>query len=243
MTYRGEEDAQRARVAELEKELDAAKRKIAVLEGAGDEASPGTVIARSRISGGPTRYEREMLLPYAIDEEGYEAIAKVLRTRLRLNAAQVGRTLTVPSVFTLEREGGGTRIRLVGDWRSMPAGVVAATLLTGGFGTMMSAGAMADILSHGLGWHHSLAVDSAFTAAVVTVATTLTVGAAWLTRRSTSRNGAQLLADFDGTFAAILELAEQHAVRELPKTRVAESENESENESPVRRAQRATPRD
>lgn len=242
MTYRGEEDAQRARIAELEREIASKDAEIAVLRGETPPAQPGTTVEHSRIAGGPSKYAREVTLPYTISEEGYEAIAKVLRERLNLNAAQVGRTLTVPGVFALEREGEGTRIRLAADWRGMAAGVVSVGVLTAFFGTLMSAGLLVDIVNHGLGVLHSASVDEAVVVSVLGIATTLTAGASWGTRRRTARAGAKLLADYEGTFAAIVALAEQHAVRDVPKTRVSESVSDAENESEAVSRARSTRR-
>lgn len=242
MGYRDEEDAQRARIDELERKLDAATQEIAVLKGETHIAAPGTRIERSRISNGPTYFERELTLPYAISELGYEAIAKALRTRLKLNATQVGRTLTVPNVFTLERAGAGTRIRLTGDWRGMPGGVVLATAMVGGFGGMMTAGALADILTHGLGWVHSFPVDVGFVTLGVTIATSLTAGAGWAMRRRTQKTSEQLLADYEGTLATILALAEEHAERVVAPTRVAEDADAEVEElalSPARETRRS----
>ncbi len=230
MTYRGEEEAQRARIGELERKLDAASAQIATLRGEHPGTAPGTTIEHSRVSGGSKRYVREVVLPHAVDEVGYEAIAAVLRTRLGLNASQVGRTLTVPSVFTLEREGAGTRVRLVGDWRGMPAGVLAASGLLGGFGTLVSAGLLADVLDHAQIWHQPF-VDAGFAGAVAAVAGSLVLGTGWLARRRAKRTSAQLLADHEGTFEAILALAEEHRIGAPPPTRVASESDAGEPEA------------
>jgi hypothetical protein len=242
VAYRDEEDAQRARIEELERELDAASAQIAVLKGETSAASPGTTLEHSRISNGPVFFEREIALPYAISEVGYEAIATVLRTRLKLNATQVGRTLTVPTVFTLERDGTGTRIRLTGNWRGMPGSVIATTAMTAGFGGLMTAGALADVVTHGLGALHSFPVDVAFVALGIGIVGSLTAAAGWGTRRTTAKSSKKLLASYEGTLAAILAIAEEHAVRAVAPTRVAEDvadEAEADEVSSARATRRS----
>lgn len=230
MTYRDDEDAQRARIEELERKLASASSEIAVLKGETHTASPGAKLRHSRVSNGPIFFEREIALPYAISELGYEAIASVLRTRLRLDAAQVGRTLVVPGVFALERAGEGTRVRLTGDWYATPVGVMAIAGMTGVGGGVVTAAALADIVTHGLGVLHSYPVDVGLVALALGTLISVTVGTTWATRRSISKSSAQQLADYEGTFAAIVALAEEHAVRAVPPTRVAEPSEASEDE-------------
>lgn len=244
VTYRDDDEAQRARIEELERKLDAAGVELAMLRGEKVAPSAGTRVEHSRLSGGPRKYAHEVLVPHAIDEAGYEAIAAVLRARLSLNATQVGRTLTVPGVFSLAREAEGTRIRLSADWSAMRGGVIASSVLAGFFGTAMTAGVIGDLISHGVGWHHTMVIDGALGVGVIALATTFTVGVGWLTRRKTSRNSKKLLADYEGTFAAILSLAEEHAVREVVPTRVAESagdDAEPAHEARSREARSGTP--
>lgn len=244
MSYRGDDDAQRARIVELERELDAARAQIATLRGEAPGSAPGTTLEQSRVSGGPSRYVREVTLPHAITETGYEAIAKVLRERLGKNASQVGRTLTVPGTFALTREGDGVRLRLEADWRTAAGGVLASGGLAGGFGGLVSAGLLADVLNHGLGWHHTFAVDAGLTATVLALATTFTAAAAFATRRRTARGTREALAKYEGTFEAILALAAEHALREVPPTRVvadAGVESEADLDAPEPAAAGAAP--
>lgn len=232
MTYRGDEDAQRARIEELEQRLQAADAEIAVLRGQTSGAAPGTQITRSRLSGGPSTYVREIVLDHAISELGYEAIAEVLRTRLGLEAKQVGRSLTVPGAFALSRDPSGTRIRLTADWRAMRAGVVATSVMAGFFTGLASLGVTLDAISHGLVGHGAMPAVVSLAALGVTGAVSL--GAGWGTRRRTSRISHEKLADYEGTFAAIVALAETHAVHAVPKTRVAdEASDASEDAEPL----------
>jgi hypothetical protein len=220
--FRGDDEALRARVDELETKLGDAQAEIARLRGERAESATGTRIDRSRVIGGPSRYAREVLVPHEIDEAGYEAIAAVLRQRLGLNASQVGRTLTVPNVFSLAREEGGVRIRLAYDASLLATRVIAAPLFTGAFGALMSGGLMADIVTHGVGWAHTVPVDFGIGAAAVGLASFAALGVGALVRRGTARTANEQLAAYEGTFQAILDLAEQHAVRvRLPDTRVA----------------------
>lgn len=226
MSYRGDDEALRARVSELETKLDDAQAEIARLRGERAESvasTPGTHIDRSRVIGGPSRYERDAFVPHELDEAGYEAIAAVLRQRLGLNASQVGRTLTVPGVFSLAREEGGVRIRLAMDFSGLAGGVLAAPLLVGTFGALMSGGLMADILTHGMGWAHTVPVDLGISAAAIGLSSLAALATGVRVRRRVARTASEKLAACEGTFQAILDLAEQHAVRvRVPDTRVAE---------------------
>lgn len=224
MTYRGEDEALRARVTSLEQELDAAKSEIASLRGATPAHAPETTIEHSRVSGGPSRYVREVVLPYTISERGYERIAEVLRSRLGLSPAQVGGTLTVPRAFALSREEASTRIRLEADWRSLAGGVISSTILASGFGGLASAGIVADaLIAHGT----PLVVGAGLVAAAMAA---LGSGAGWLMRRRTARGATEKLALYEGTFAAILSIAEEHAIRQAPPTRVAGEVAEGEGD-------------
>jgi hypothetical protein len=61
----------------------------------------------------------ERKLDFEIDEKGYEAVAAVVRSRLGVEVAQVGRTLsTRGDVFSLKHEGDATVIRVRGEWRN-----------------------------------------------------------------------------------------------------------------------------
>lgn len=231
MSYRGEDEAQRARIEELERQLEGAQREIASLRGAAAGTQPGTTITHSKISNGPSTYVREVVLPHRLSEAGYEAIASVLRTRLGLNASQVGRALTVPGSFSLTPEGDGIRIRLSADWRSFAASVVSMTSLTAFFGTLMSGGLLADLVTHGVGWHHAASADAAFAATVVAIGASLTGTATWWSRRRASRFAHAKLADYEGTFTAILGLAEEHAERPIPRARVEAAPAESDVEA------------
>lgn len=230
VTYRGEEEAQRARIGELEQKLDAASAEIAVLRGEKPATAPGTKVVQSRVLGAPNRYEREVVLPYAISERGYEAIAEVLRTRLKLNAIQVGRALTVPSSFSLTRDEDGSRIRLTGDWSVLAGGVVASSVMAAVFGSIVSGGVLADVLDHAQIWHQPL-VDAGFVAAVLALATTLSLGTGALTRWRASKEARRELADHEGTFEAILALAEEHRIGAPPPTRVASESDAGEPEA------------
>ena len=237
---RDDDDAQRARIAELERKLQAASSEIAVLEGATTTTRPGAKLEHSRISNGPVFFQRDIALPYAISEVGYEAVATVLRTRLRVTVTQVGRTLTVPNVFSLERVDGGTRIRLTGDWRGMPSGVIAVTAMTAAFSGMLTAAALAELLTHGL---HTFPVEVGFVALATGLVGSLTAGVGWPTRRSVAESSRQLLAAYEGTLAAIEQLAEEHAVREVVPTRVEADAGRAEDAvteiSPARATRRS----
>jgi hypothetical protein len=187
------------------------------------------------VAGGPTTYAREIELPHLVSDRGYEAIADVVRQRLGLPVAQVGRTLSAHSpTGTLDHfsltstDAGTTKIRIDGDWRGLGLGVVAIGSLTTLFGTAATFGILADLMTHGIDWYGS--ADAGIARAAVTVGTALALvgGSTFFARRSASRAARRNVATHEGTFEAVLALAEKHAVRaEVPKTRVAETENES----------------
>jgi hypothetical protein len=240
MTYRGDDDAQRARIDELEQKLADANRQIATLRGEASATTEGTTIERSRLAGGPSRYVREVVLPFAISDAGYEAIATVLRSRLAMQPSQVGRALVVddrrvPGTFSLTREGDATRIRLEGDWRASRLTVVAIGTLASGASAIPSAAALADILTHGLGWHHAYSVDVAISAAVIALGSTFALAATGWARAKTAKWTTAALAKYEGTFEAILAIAEANAIREdVAKTRVEAEADEGDVAEDVR---------
>jgi hypothetical protein len=76
-----------------------------------------------------------------------------------------------------------------------------------------------------------------FAGAVSTLAASITLGTAWWTRRRASRTAEQRLTEYEGTFAAIVSLAEEYAARDVPQTRVEaepQSEAVSEEAEPAR---------
>jgi hypothetical protein len=102
VSYRDEKEALRARVRTLQGDLAAAERKIARLSGEAEPAGPEEQLSESGLLGAPTGIVLERELPFSIDEHGYEAIALAVRSRLGVEVAQVGGSLTTPGdVFTL----------------------------------------------------------------------------------------------------------------------------------------------
>ena len=96
MGYRDEREALEAKVQELEEDLGEARQTIARLQGEGP--APVGADAPSAFLGAPPLLHLERELPFEVSDEGYEAIADILRARLSTPAVgtvgQVGRTLT-----------------------------------------------------------------------------------------------------------------------------------------------------
>ena len=124
-------------MSELESELGEAKQTVARLKGEHSEALPSE--SRSWILNAPERMNLSRELPYEVTDEGFEAIAELLRKRVTPNArlAQVGRVLTYQVqglALRVERLEGKTRVTASRDYRSSKALVVA-----GGMGTSLLA--------------------------------------------------------------------------------------------------------
>lgn len=194
-------------------ELERAKETIARLQGVARRADPRTTIEHDQVVGGPALYVREEKLPYDISEAGYEAIAGVLRTKLGAqNVSQVGRTLTVPGVFSLTREGGRTGIRMMASWRMLRGSVFAIGGLTTIFGGLMTTSVLVEAANHGgAHWLPFLAL------AVVPV---LAGSSPLLGRRITAKRSQRGLETHQGAFETILAVAAEHRVEPAVRARV-----------------------
>lgn len=236
MSYRDETDSLRAKITSLEQQNAEAKRTIARLRGeapADGAVSQQARVRESKLAGGPVSYEHEIELPHAIDERGYEAIAKLLRERLGANATQVGKTLTVPGVFSLSHEGGVTRIRLTGRCDGLAGGVVAAGGMAAFLGGMPVLGVLADMATHG-----TLPQMAPFHALWIIPAIGIGIGA--LVRRATARKTRAQLATHAGVFEAIVDVSRRHAIEPgaRPSSRVrVDAQLEAEPEGVVEPAE------
>lgn len=218
MTYRDESDALRARVDQLEEQLGQASGKIARLEGSAPHSEASTALSESRLLGAPSAVVLEHTLPFEIDDDGYEAIASVVRTRLKLQVSQVGHALTtLNDRFSLRRENGTTHVVLRGDWAPLKYSIFALPILAGFLGGLPAAGVLADFANHG-----------APTALLhlLWVLPTLLGSSAYLGRRRIKRTAEEHLRTHRGVFEAVLALAEKHAVR-APAARVRVSDGAS----------------
>jgi hypothetical protein len=112
MTYRDTEEAQRARIAELEGQLAEAERTITELR-----SMPRL---RDRLFGAPLRFERTVTLPFEIDDRGRRLITRLLQARTGMDVRATATSLVVSGLgssmaFSLSTEGGTTQIRLAVD--------------------------------------------------------------------------------------------------------------------------------
>jgi hypothetical protein len=201
--YRDEKAALEARVGGLERDLADAQETIAALKGQRGAVREGTgrEVRRSRLLGGaPVHVELSHELPHEITEAGYEAIARVLRERLQLPVSQVGRTLRSDNgAFVMSYEDGTTTVRLVGNWATNPFAAPAGATVVGGFAAMMAAGVLHDVA-------HVTPAHALWIAPLVA----LPLGALIFSR--VRKGSIRRLETFDGVFATILALAEEHAV-------------------------------
>jgi len=140
MGYRDELEALRARNAELEDELVAARRELRERGRASDDA-------RNVIVGGPTRLHRELELDGELDDEGLELLVGELRQDLGEigRTEQLGQTLTWTTALgqsgrivevTCQRRRGKTRILIRENLRQLVGGLFGGGLGGGGGGGM-----------------------------------------------------------------------------------------------------------
>jgi hypothetical protein len=221
VTYRNEGEALRARVDQLEDELAAAQDRIAKLSGEKTTETVARELRTSALLGASSGATLSKTLPYELDTEGYEAIAALVRERLKVEVSQVGHALTTPrDVFSLKREDGQTTIRLHGDGSGLAGSVVAAGAMTALFAGLPIVGVL-----HDVGMHAHDPVSSMLHA--VWIVPTLVTGATWLARKRMQRTADRTLATHQGAFEAVLALAEKHAIRrDAPRARVAVEEEE-----------------
>lgn len=211
MTYRDESDALRARVDQLESQLAQASDKIAQLEGSAPDSEASTVLTESRLLGTPSAVVLEHTLPFEIDDDGYEAIASVVRTRLKLQVSQVGHALTtLNDRFSLRRENGTTSVVLRGDWGPLKSSIFALPILAGFLGGLPAVGVLADLSTHG---------TPTALLHLLWLLPSILGGSAYLGRRRIKRTAEEHLRTHRGVFEAVLALAEKHAVR-APAARV-----------------------
>lgn len=220
VTYRDENDALRAKVAELEGELDASRAKVAELSGTSARRAPedGEALGPPTRLGPPRWIRLTGTFDHVIDSAGYEAIATLLRERLGLEVSQVGqRLVSKGGEFSLEVREGRTVVSLRRDWPDPTLGLLAAGIAPALFGGLLTA-AFAHDLFH---------VTEAMSAAQMLWAAPLFAGAttALLWRPSRRRVESELAA-LRGTFRAVVGLAEQHGAVPTAKARVELDERE-----------------
>lgn len=204
--YRDEKETLRARVGELEGELAEAQDKIARLTGASEDRSLGEMLERSRITGGPRRYAREVELPFVVSDEGYEAIARLVRERLGVQPLQVGRSLTAPGVLEVRREGERTIARITGAWNEAGLAVASGSILATLFGALPAVGILVDA-AHVSPMHAAWMIPLAI------------VGGGAAMRQVVKRRTERELERLRGTFESVLELAHAHAIEHAPSVR------------------------
>lgn len=220
MPYRNEADGLRVRVQELEGELAEAKEKIARLEGKGVSTETASDQASWFTGVSPTmRLERELDLE--ITEEGYEAVAELLRQRLgeQGTISQVGRTLTYkyPGVeIRVQRTGQGkTRVHL-NDSRGGLAVGMGVLAVAGAITSSLPIAAILQGTGQSPGW---------FVASLPF----LLLASYGVTRKLMSGGARTHRAKLAGAFEGIVEVAKKHA-RPLERVRVAVESEEAVEE-------------
>lgn len=220
MTYRDENDALRAKVAELEGELDASRAKVAELSGMAPRAggTDGETLGAATSLGVPRSIQQQVTLDFVVDPAGYEAIAAILRERLRVPSSQVGQTLsTANDSFRLEVRDGQTVVTLRQDFTDGVRGAWVLTLLPAAF-----IGIVTSALIHDIG-HVG---DAAAFANMLWAVPAAGLGLSALVRPYTRRRVEEELQKQRGTFAAVLEAARAHRVAP-PKVRIETEANDA----------------
>lgn len=225
MTYRDETEGLRTRVAELETELAGAREKIARLEG--ESTTPkGDADGVDRLTGAPSGLHLERELPFEVTDEGYEAIAELLRTRLpgqnpRFPAvgqvSQVGRTLTYVSPMVqvrVARGDGRTSLRIDANHRAARVGVILGSFYATLLGSLLVTGVL-----KGLGVTPLALVVALPILLVLTVMATRRLARAHVEKRRTS---------LAGVLEAMADLGAKHA-RKRKGSRIAPAEEEGDD--------------
>ncbi len=213
MGYRDEKASLRARVAELEGELATKDEEIARLKGSVEDGAPDG--SESKVLQAPLSVVHERTLGHVVGSEGLEAIADVLRQRLRLEVTQVGRTLRGKQgtlSFELAMVDGQTRIRLEATYTDRRNGVFVGAPMGGTMATFFAGGILASLGAAPVVMATGLAL----------VAGVSVAGLVRLIRGVVQKEQANVA----GTFEAVLALAAEHAP-EAPavKARVETSED------------------
>lgn len=217
VTYRDEKGALRAKVGDLEGQLAAAQRKIAELSGATPAASDeGEQLGPTSGLGLPSSIRLEKVLEGTLSPAGYEAIAGLIERRIGLKSSQVGtrlETLALPRVggrVEITVKDGRTHLVLERDWSDRPAGTWVVAGMAAVFGGLAAAAVMHDVMH----------LSDPMSFAQFLWAGPLIAGlTAPLVRGRARRHIEEDLALRRGTFAALVELAQQH-VLEAPRVRV-----------------------
>ena len=215
MTYRDETETLRAQVQKLEGELATANEQVARLRGDTPGASAG-VAAPDKLVGEPLVFDEEHVLPYRLTEQGYEAIAALLKERLAVEVAQVGSTLKgtvrrgVGPTFSLTCDGDTTRLALRTDLGVLRGSALSGVGLMGMLGGLPIIGVLLDLAHNGVGSPlHAL-----------WIVPTLMLGAGYGTRKLAAKRAREGRAKHSGTFAALLDVAAQHRLGATSGSRV-----------------------
>lgn len=223
MGYRDEKEGLKARVTELEGELEAANETIMRLRGeGGDVEVEGGV---DPLTGVPRGLHLERELPFGVTDAGLVAIADLLNERIPGgNVAQVGDTLTHRKgtyEMRLERESNDrTRIRAIGDYRHMRKGLLIGTPGLALIGAVITAG-LFSVLRMG---RAGMAVG-----AVLGV-----IAAVYLLRVRLKSSMAAEQTNIAATFEAVADLAARHK-----QARIAETSDEAAAEAEALAAEEA----
>lgn len=213
MGYRDEKASLRARVAELETQLAAKDETIARLQGRLQADAPADS-SHSRVLDASEALVLERTLDHEVSTEGLEAIATVLRERLRLPVSQVGRTVrgelgTI--LFELSTEPERTELRLQATYQDRRHGLFVAGPIAGLFSCGVALGLLGPF---GLG-------TAAMAAALTLAGVAAPLGLLRLVRHTVRKEQANVM----GTFEAVAALAAAHR-KEPVRARVATEETE-----------------
>ena len=209
--YRDETETLRARVTELERSLGDAHDTIERLTRGAPPRAEGVEehATRSAILGGPGTLRLERPLDFELGDDGFQAMAGLLRARGRGRVEQVGRTLTAPG-FSLRVDDGTTHLALRGLFDGLGPASLATSALGGGFAGLATLAIVHDLVWRGLTEAHALWMIP------------LGIVLAFVALRPHFRGRAERAErETRALFEVLVEIARRHAVAAPPRARVA----------------------
>lgn len=227
--YRDDSEGLRLRVRDLEQDLSEARDTIARLEGRG-----ATDVAESSEPSRFTGLARKQVLRHDLDfeltDEGYEAIAELMRQRMRATPSLVGRTLSYRwqgfEFRVLKIGENRSRVELTNDAGPLTIGVGVLAFFITFFATVPFAAVLADMGHSPVGVLVALpfVLLAAYAAALALV----------------KRRQEKLQTGRAGFFESVIQVASKHhKPTQAPRIRVKTGEDEQAEQEALAEAQLA----